>query len=215
MSAVTLTLSREDLGSRILESNQAVHQVEKDAKGVVDVRGVVWLRSEGAPTIPKTRLLADQTRRAPIFKRTKPQPPKEGSFATLLIPRPSSATTCEHKRNEASNTIMADISRQSSPRIASTLISSSPSRPSPLSRPHWPYTTYTHRPSSSASSSNSLNSSINSTSSTGVQGWDYRSAGSGAGTPSPSGIVRRPSSASLQNGVAIIEDGMRHWSFAV
>ncbi|TCD69884.1 hypothetical protein EIP91_005961 [Steccherinum ochraceum] len=97
---------------------------------------------------------------------------------------------------------MADISRQSSPRIAP--ISASPSRPSPLSRPHWPYTTYSHRSSSSATS-------IHSTSS--LTGWDPR-----ASTSSPSTLTsqiagtpgRRHSGLSLAQAQ---EDNMRHWSF--
>ena len=106
---------------------------------------------------------------------------------------------------------MAEIQRHSSPRMTSTSISSSPSRPSILSRPHWPYTTYTHR----SSSSNSLSSSVHSAPSTGGQGWDYRSGGSGPGTPLPSRLVRRPSSHSLSNAVVAVDDSMRHWSFTV
>ncbi|PSS35432.1 hypothetical protein PHLCEN_2v1587 [Hermanssonia centrifuga] len=99
---------------------------------------------------------------------------------------------------------MSDISRQSSPRI--TPLSASPNRPSPLSRPHWPYTTYTHRPSSSAPSLNSTASS-----SSGSQAWDYRSS---AGTPSPSGLVRRTSNLSMAlNGVHDEGQNTRHWSF--
>ena len=111
----------------------------------------------------------------------------------------------------ALNTYMSDIARQGSPRIVpSTSMASSPSRPSPLSRPHWPYASYSHahRPSSSSSS-------VSGSSAT-AQAWEYR--GSGAWTPSTpsSGLVRRPSALGLSTGVATgQEDSTRHWSYTV
>lgn len=96
---------------------------------------------------------------------------------------------------------MSDITRQGSPRIAmSSSISSSPSRPSPLSRPHWPYSTYTHRPASSSSS-------LSGSSVVAALGWDARN--SGAGTP---GFGRR--SSHLPPSLAQ-DDNTRHWSFTV
>ncbi|KAI0346826.1 hypothetical protein BDW22DRAFT_1351109 [Trametopsis cervina] len=104
---------------------------------------------------------------------------------------------------------MSDIPRQSSPRTSGVSISSSPSRPSPLSRPHWPNSTYTgtHRSSSSASSLTSLNSTAMSP---GGSGWEGRSA---AGTPSPSGLTRKNSNLGTASGATVADENTRHWSF--
>lgn len=110
--------------------------------------------------------------------------------------------------------VMTDIPRQGSPRAG---LAVSPNRPSSLSRPHWPYSThgsgyhlvrYGYPPPSSSSSSVSGSSSV---AAGALPGWDPRaSGGSGVGTPTPAGIVRRPSASP-----AAQEDNTRHWSFTV
>jgi hypothetical protein len=111
----------------------------------------------------------------------------------------------------SSNLPMAEIPRQGSPRISSSSSVSSPSRPSHLSRPHWPYSTHSHAHRPSSSSSSVFGSSVT------ALGWDSRAGGSGAGTPSmPSGLMRRPFGlGSSAAGAAGQEDSTRHWSFAV
>ncbi|KAI0089090.1 hypothetical protein BDY19DRAFT_993323 [Irpex rosettiformis] len=101
---------------------------------------------------------------------------------------------------------MSDTSRQASPRLHSTSISASPSRPSPLSRPHWPYSTHSTRPpsTSSATSMASANASLMTLGSS----WDYRSS---AGTPGPSGLTRKNSNLNSSNNMT--DGNKRHWSF--
>ena len=101
------------------------------------------------------------------------------------------------------------ISRQTSPRVHP--MSASPSRPSPLSRPHWPYSTYTHR-----SSSSSIHSPHSSASSIPAL-LDTRGASSGSGsvTPSPSAVKRTPNITGSSGAPPYDTMNTRHWNFNV
>ncbi|KZT24606.1 hypothetical protein NEOLEDRAFT_430590 [Neolentinus lepideus HHB14362 ss-1] len=89
----------------------------------------------------------------------------------------------------------------------STSLSSSPGRPSPLSRPHFPWTTYTHR---SSGSSVSLPTIGTSSPVVGPQNLSDPRSLSRLGTPlsaAVAGSARQSTVASMQ------DDGMRHWNF--
>ncbi|PCH41190.1 hypothetical protein WOLCODRAFT_100015 [Wolfiporia cocos MD-104 SS10] len=107
---------------------------------------------------------------------------------------------------------MSDNPRQPSSRALS-VASSSPGRPSPLSRPHWPWSTYTHRPSSSASSVYTPGGT-----SSGQQNWDSRSPAATSNTIllSPPSVGKRGStmtSATYHNSM-MEEATIRQWSFS-
>ncbi|KZT12724.1 uncharacterized protein LAESUDRAFT_808275 [Laetiporus sulphureus 93-53] len=105
---------------------------------------------------------------------------------------------------------MSDQSRQS-PR--SPLVMTSPSRPSPLSRPHWPWSTYTHR---SSSSSSSVHSNPYSSTPTPVS-WESRNV---VTNPSPilvstSGNGKRNTGPSGSLHYTVLEESTtRQWSFS-
>ena len=154
----------------------------------------------------KARLDASRASGVPRRSRT--------CLLPFLVPssKPSCPPTAITKRAHAGPFSQADS--MSSPRPGpQSIVSNSPGRPSPLSRPHWPWSTYSHRSSSSSVSFHSSSSPVPST-----NAWDSRAS---TATSTPLLLSAGPSTAStrmasIQSHTAMADDvTTRQWNYNV